>query len=57
MIVRDTEKKRSKDKESLPSSGAVTTLYRGLSLPLCVINDYKNLKGQEFHMGGFASTS
>ena len=55
-IVNFTESKRKKDSESLPSD-KLTDLYRGLSLPPDVIQQYQNLKGKKFNMGGFSSTS
>ena len=55
-IVAGAEMNREKDSESLPGD-KLTDLYRGLSLPPNVIQNYRNLKGSYFCMGGFTSTS
>ena len=56
IILSFGEKRRPIDSESLPRD-KFTDLYRGLNLPADVIQQYKNLKGNSFCMGGFISTS
>ena len=55
-IVNGAESNRVVDSESLPTD-KLTSLYRGLSLPDDVIDQYKNMKGKIFRMGGFTSAS
>ena len=55
-IVGGAEDKRPKDSESLTYASEID-LYRGLTLPQEKINEYKTMKGKEFCMGGFISTS
>ena len=56
VIVGSAESERPVDSTSL-SNFKHTDLYRGLSLPDDIVQQYKDLIGEDFHMGGFSSTS
>ena len=55
-IVDYAEKRRPTDSESL-SRDSFSQLYRGLSLPVDVIDQYRHKKGKKFFLAGFISTS
>ena len=55
-IVLVAERFRIRDNESL-SIEYFTELYRGVSLPESVINQYRQMKGRKFCLAGFISTS
>ena len=44
VIIEDAESERGKDEESLDNK-KLTDLYRGLTLPADVIDQYRSLKG------------